>query len=207
MTSILFRSNPLFLRNGFECIGRWDIPLIKKQFIPKDNHIALSCSQIRNNEREDYKKCGVHFFVDDYRFYGVYNHPERSIEKLSQYAFLFTPDYSLYAEMPRWKQLENVAKNRWCGAYWQSWNRIVIPTVSWAGPTSYAFCFDGIELHGSVAVGMIGCKHSRLGFMRGYTEMLNRLEPERIYVIGKPFPEMEGNIFQIYYPRTRREVR
>lgn len=45
---------------------------------------------------------------------------------------------------------------------------------------SFEFCFDGIEQGSTVAVGMIGCKSSRIGFMRGYNEMLDRLQPEKI---------------------------
>lgn len=44
----------------------------------------------------------------------------------------------------------------------------VIPTISWSDYPSYQFCFDGIEEGSCVAVGMIGCKSNRIGFMRGY---------------------------------------
>ena len=206
MTSNKMRNNPLFTRSAFDRSGKWDIPLIKKQHLPASDVWALACSQTRSVESEDFKRFGVHFFVDDYRFCGIYDHPDRSFSKYAQYSFLFSPDYSLYADMPRWKQLENVAKNRWCGAYWQSKGKIVIPTISWADTSSFSFCFDGIERNASVAIGMIGCKHARLPFLRGYAEMLDRLSPQYIYVVGTPFPEMEGNIIPVQYPRTRREV-
>ena len=31
MASKEMRDNPLFMRNGFETVGKWDIPLVKKQ--------------------------------------------------------------------------------------------------------------------------------------------------------------------------------
>ena len=129
MTSKTMREDPLFMRNSFDCVGQWGIPVIRKQKLPGRDLTALACSQTKKNERDALKRCGVHFFVDDYRFCGIYLHPDRTLEKLTQYAFLFSPDFSLYADMPRWKLLEHVAKNRWCGAYWQSKNCIVIPTV------------------------------------------------------------------------------
>lgn len=207
MTSKLMRDNPLFMRNNFDSIGKWGIPIIKKQELPIDNIMLVACSDTKANDNEENKKKGVHFFVDDYRFNGIYNNPDRSLERYSQYAFLLTPDFSTYADMDLWRQLESVAKNRWVGAFWQSKGLTVIPTVSWSDARSFEFCFDGIERNGTVAVGMIGCKHSHLGFMRGYNEMLERLQPEKIIVFGTPFPEMEGNIIPIDYQSSRRVVR
>ena len=159
------------------------------------------------NDNEENKKKGVHFFVDDYRFSGIYNHPDRSLERYAQYAFLLTPDFSTYADMDLWRQLESVAKNRWVGAYWQNKGLTVIPTISWSNSRSFEFCFDGVEPGAVVAVGMVGCKNSRTGFMRGYNEMLKRIHPEKIIVFGTPFPEMEGNILSVDYLSSRKVVR
>lgn len=207
MQSKIMRENPLFTRNTFDCVGKWDYPLIKKQAIDLSNIQLVACSDTRANDREENKKRGVHFFVDDYRFEGIYNNPARTLERYSQYAFLLTPDYSLYADMPLWKQIENVGKSRWVGAYWQSEGRIVIPTIAWSTPRSFDFCFDAIEKHSIVAIGMIGCKGNKLSFMRGYNEMLKRIEPEAIIVFGSPFPEMQGNIIAVDYLSSRKVVR
>lgn len=83
----------------------------------------------------------------------------------------------------------------------------MIPTVSWAQPSSFRFCFDGIERQSIVGVGMIGCKHERIPFMRGYNAMLETIEPSAIICFGKAFPEMDGNIIQIDYMSSRKVVR
>lgn len=125
------RTQQTFLRNEYDCVGKWNIPLVKRQPLV-DNVKLIACSDAK--EREEYnRECGVHFFVDDYRFEHIYKNPQRSLKKYAQYKFLLTPDYSLYADMPLWRQLENVAKNRWCGAYWQLQGLVVYPTVSWGG--------------------------------------------------------------------------
>lgn len=36
-------------------------------------------------------------------------------------------------------------------------------------------------------------------FMKGYRELLRRVEPERIICYNEPFPEMEGNIVYVNY--------
>lgn len=201
-----FRNTELFLRNEFEKEGRWGIPIIKKQDVPLDNIKLIACSNTRPNDTEEQKECGVHFFVDDYRFKGIYENPERTLEKYSQYKFLLSPDFSTYAEMDMWRQIESVAKNRWCGAYWQSKGLVVVPTISWSTPSSYDFCLAGVEKGSIVAIGMIGCKRNKLGFMQGYNQMLRTIEPSSIICIGSPFAEMEGNIICVDYASTRRAV-
>ncbi len=207
MTSKTMRDNPLFMRNKFESIGKWGLPIIKKQELNTDNIMLVACSDTRKNDRDENKHKGVHFFVDDYRFQGVYDNPERTLDRYSQYAFLLSPDYSTYSDMDLWRQLESVGKNRWVGAYWQSKGLTVIPTISWGLSQSYEFCFDGVEKGSVVAVGMVGCKQSKFHFMRGYSEMLKRIEPEKIICFGEPFKEMEGNIVVVDYRESRKVVR
>ena len=206
MTSKGMRESPLFMRNSFSSVGKWGIPLVKKQVLPSANVNLVACSNTRADDNEVNRQKGVHFFVDDYRFKSIYNHPERSLKRFSQYAFLLTPDFSTYAEMDLWRQLESVAQNRWVGAYWQSKGLTVIPTVSWSTPRSFEFCFDGIEEGSTVAVGMIGCKCAKQAFLRGYNEMLERLDPEHIIVFGMPFQEMKGNLIVVDYLASRKVV-
>ena len=207
MTSNEMIQNELFMRNNFRSVEEFNIPLIKKQNLNLQTIRLISCSNVKRNDIESNKKCGVHFFVDDYRFNGIYDNPQKTLAKFSQYAFLLTPDYSLYADMPLWLQIENVAKNRWVGAYWQSKGLIVIPTISWGLSPSFKFCFDGVEKNSIVAIGMIGSKRdNHLRFMRGYKEMLARIDPEAIICFGEPFPEMTGNIIKIPYRYPRKGV-
>lgn len=200
------RQNPFFLRNMDNCHGLWNIPEIRKATLPDENVQLISCSDTRINDTINTKK-GVHFFVDDYRFEAIYRNPEKSWPKYSQYRFLLTPDYSLYAEMPMWRQIESVGKSRWCGAWWQEHGMTVIPTVSWSNYLSYDFCFDGIMDNSCVAVGTIGCRKSRSGFMHGYDAMLERINPEAVICFGTPFQEMRGNIIFIDYQSSRKGVR
>ncbi len=207
MTSIEMRGNALFRRNEFATVGQWQIPLIERQDIDLENVDLISYSDIRFNDNVHNRNKGVHFFVDDYRFEGVYRNPEKSLGRLSQYKFLLTPDYSTYSDMNYWRQIESVAHNRWVGAFWQDQGQIVIPTISWSDERSFDFCFDGIEKHSIVAVGMIGCRRCKVEFIRGYNEMLNRIEPDAIICFGNPFKEMEGRIIPIDYCKSRKVVR
>ena len=206
MSSKNYRNTGLFLRNEFECDGIWGFPVIKKQELELSDIDLIACSDTSMHDTENLHK-GVHFFVDDYRFNSIYNHPERSIAKYRKYRFLLTPDYSLFSEMNPWRQIESVGYSRWVGAYWQKEGLIVVPTISWAQPSSFRFCFDAIEKGSIVAIGMIGCKHERIAFMKGYNEMLESINPSAIICFGSPFPEMTGDIVQVDYLSSRKVVR
>jgi len=206
MTSKEMRANPLFMRNEFETDGKWGFPIIHRQELDLSRIELISCSDVSLKDTKNIHK-GVHFFVDDFRFEKVYERPEKSLERYGKYRFLLTPDYSLYAEMDLWRQIESIGKARWVGAKWQQAHKIVIPTISWGLSRSFEFCFDGIEKHCVVAIGMIGCKQLKTNFLRGYYEMLNKIEPEAIICFGKPFKEMIGNIIEIDYIESRKVVR
>ena len=207
MKSKVYRNDPLFLRNEFEKCGKWEIPVVKRQNIPCDDIDLIAVSNIkRNEEREHMKEKGVHFYVDDYRFDKFYRFPKRHLKKLQQYSFCLTPDFSSYAEMPLWRQMESVAKNRWVGAYWQKHGIIVVPTISWGTGRSFEFCFDGVEKGSIVSVGMQGCKrNNNTGFMTGYNAMLNKIEPRKIICYGNPFPEMKGDLIVVKQDRNKKE--
>lgn len=207
MTSKEMRSNPLFMRNGYASCGKWGIPFVCKQDLNLSEIKLIACSDTRKNDNPENRRKGVHFFVDDYRFSGIYNNPSRSFCRLSQYAFLLTPDFSTYTDMDLWRQLESVAKNRWVGAYWQSKGCLVIPTISWSDARSFEFCFDGVERGSIVAIGMIGCKQSKNAFLKGYNAMLEKIEPSTIICFGLPFSEMNGNLVSVDYRESRKVVR
>jgi len=201
-TSINMRENPLFTRNSFLKSGYYEIPVIKKQEIDLTSLKFITYADTKCNDTNN-KDCGVVFFIDDWRFYGIFDKPERTLPKLKQYRVLCTPEYSLYADLPVWRQIEHVAKNRWVGAYWQSKGLKVIPSVNWGLTQTFDFCFDGIEKGSTVAVGMVGCKSDKISFMKGYNEMLSQIEPETILCYGTPFKEMNGNIIKIDYWHKR----
>lgn len=190
------RNAPSFLRNQFPGGGKFGIPLVMRQVLDLSNVGLIACTNTRRDEQE-YFDYGVHFFVDDYDFGSPYENPEKTLAIYSQYKFCLTPDYSLYAEMPTWRQIESVAHSRWCGAWWQSKGLTVVPTVSWDRYPSFDFCFDGIEIGSTVAVATYACRQQRIRFMRGYDAMLERIKPHAIICYGTPFADMRGPIIAV----------
>ncbi len=190
------------VRNEFEMVGKYDIPIIHKDKIDLEKIKLYSYSNTKYNDIKNRHKT-IHFFIHDYRFDGVYENCEYAVEKLKQYYALCSPDFSLYMDMPILLQMYSTFKNRYCGAYFQSLGIKVIPTISWSDERSFEFCFDGIEKGCIVAVSTHGNHKCKSEFLLGYQKMLEKIEPSAIICYGKPFKEMTGNI--VTFPYNRHE--
>lgn len=135
---------------------------------------------------------GVHFFIDDYRFERVWNQPERYIGILKGFDCVFTPDFSLYLDMPEAMKIWNIYRSRLIGQMCQREGMNVIPTVSWADAESYDYCFDGLPAGGAVAVSTVGVmrdKEAERIFRDGMAAMIGKIEPGLILMYGKAIPE------------------
>ena len=113
-----------------------------------------------------------------------------------EFAGALSPDFSLYLDYPISLQIYNTYRNRYCGAYWQSLGVNVIPTIGWRDEKSFDFCFDGVEKGSVVAVGTVGImnnKDAKELFLKGYNEMLKRIEPSKIIIYGNEIEGLGGN--------------
>ena len=180
-------------RNEFKTVGKYEMPVIKKQKIDLDK-IDLWCYTKTKPKDEENKDKTIHFFTYDWLFENVYDKPEIAMEKLDQYYALLTPEFSLYWDMPRALQIYSTFKNRWCGAYWQKQGKLVIPSICCAGEESYDFCFDGIEEGSVVAISTYCREEYKAQIMKSYNKMLEVIKPSAVICYGEPFPEMKGNI-------------
>lgn len=180
--------------------GKYEFPIIKKQDINVDEIKFLSFVNAKKDDKENKDKT-IHFFTYDWLFEKVYEKPEEQLEKLKQYKYLLSPDFSIFTNMPLALQIENIFKNRWCGAYWQSKGLKVIPTVSWGDEKSFHFCFDGIEEGSVVAVCTYYRENCEEEFMLGYNEMIKRIKPSKVICYDEPFKAMTGDVVE-FLPTT-----
>ena len=184
-------------RADFLGVGEYDIPTIEPvefsgntKFIPFN--YAASCKK-----REDKS---IHFFVDDYQFTRLWNDPDRYMPMLREYQYVLTPDFSVYTDFPKVLQIYNHYRKHWIGAYMQMHGINVIPTIAWSTPDSYEWCFDGEPTHGTVAISSVGTQKDKIAkelFLKGYKEMIRRLEPESIIFYGNVPEECKGNIIRV----------
>lgn len=162
-----------------DCEGAFDMPrLYRELIIPKS---VIGFNYVKTAEE---KSVGVHFFLDDYQFERVWADPVAYCDTLSEFDCVFTPDFSLYDDMPEAMKVWNVYRSRLVGQVMQRFGMHVIPTVSWSGERSFSYCFDGIEKGGVVAVSTIGTKNARPVWENGFAEMVRRLEPAKVLLYG-----------------------
>lgn len=95
---------------------------------------------------------------------------------------------TLYMDMPDAMQQWNRYRSAALGWYWAQQGITVVPTLSWAQPSSYRFCFKGIPKHSTVAtstVGVVRDKDAQKVWHDGMREAMKRLEPSRVLLYGK----------------------
>ena len=182
-------------------VGEFGIPEIKPVYEQNASYwlgFNYVKSQVKTTPRT-----GVHFFLDDYQFERVWNMPNTYVPYLRKFNAVLSPDFSLYMDFPKAIQIYNHYRKHWLGAYWQEQGLTVIPTIAWSDEDSFEWCFDGEPVGGIVAVSNVGCmqnKDSKEGFLKGYKEMLRRLEPKEILFYSHSFDhDYEGPVRYIRY--------
>ena len=182
----------------FDCdfVGKYGIPKIKNIHIEPTKSIPFNYAK----SCKDSEDTCVHFFLDDYQFDRVWKQPARYAEMLLRFYCVTTPDFSMYTDMPEVLQIYNHYRKQWLGAYWQELGMQGIPTVSWSDEKSFEWCFDGIPKNSCVAVSSVGCmknKDSKKGFIKGYEEMMKRINPEMVLFWGDVPKDVTGNIVKM----------
>lgn len=118
------------------------------------------------------------------------------------YDCILSPDFSLYMDMPMPMKIWNIYRSRFIGNYYQNQGIKVIPTISWAEPATFEFCFRGIPKGSIVSISTIGVKRDQdaLNVWRdGVTEMIKQIEPSAILVYGGKLDYDYGDIKTVYF--------
>lgn len=163
-------------------IGFYQMPTLEKiDYVPDD---LVGFNYVLNSDRYE---SGVHFYIDDYQFERIWASPQMYVDKLAQFDCILTPDFSLYMDMPMAMKIWNVYRSRLIGQIYQDRGLRVIPTVSWAEPETFTFCFDGIPPNSTISVSTIGVKRSKEAtkiWTQGMDEAMKRLKPKNVLVYG-----------------------
>lgn len=163
------------------CTGYYQMPTLEPSGCIPDDIIPFNYMLSSQN-----KNAGIHFYIDDYQFERIWTSPQKYIEKMKDFQCVFTPDFSLYLEMPVAMQIWNVYRSRLIGQMCQREGLNVIPTVSWCREQSFAFCFDGLPESGVLSISTIGVKKDKEIFAlwkAGVDEMIKRLHPKTLLML------------------------
>ena len=102
----------------FDGAGEYDMPKMYPTVVKNLSDIPLQGFNYALKEKHP-ENIGVHFFLHDYQFERVWKYPDRYTECLSKFAFVLSPDFSPYADIPKALKVFNVYRKMWCGRYWQ----------------------------------------------------------------------------------------
>lgn len=183
--------------------GKYQMPTISKTAFVPDRLIGFNYICTATSKDVD---AGVHFFIDDYQFERIWNRPMAYMDKLKNFQCAFTPDFSLYMDMPMALKVWNVYRSRLIGQIMQDNGIVVIPTIQWADPETYEFCFDGLEQGGVVAVSTVGVATSKKAqetWTSGMNECIKRLEPQKVLLYGSRIDYDFGDVEVVHYPARR----
>lgn len=137
------------------------------------------------------KSVGVHFFIDDYQFERVWNDPDKYEELLGDFDCIFTPDFSLYTDMPLAMKIWNVYRSRMIGQIYEDLGLSVVPTLSWAGEDTFDFVFDGLPKESMYAVSTVGVmrnEETKALWVAGMNRAIEELNPRVVLLYG---PDIE----------------
>ena len=177
--------------------GFYQMPIIKN-----DNYIPKEIIGFNYAKTSKEKNVGIHFYLDDYQFERLWNKPEDYTNILKQYNCIFSPDFSLYMDMPMAIKIWNIYRSRLIGQYYQEQGIKVIPTLSWAEKETFQFSFDGIPKGSIVSISTIGVKRNKEAleiWKNGVDELIKRIKPSTILIYGGKLDYDYGSINVIYY--------
>lgn len=138
-------------------------------------------------------------FSHDDKIERFYNNPFKYVPRFQSAYAVATPDYSLHPQMDMPLYLNQIYKNRWLGCFWQEHDIMALPCVGWTTEEWDDLSFAAIEIGSVVVISTLGCKRDVDFFMRGYNEMIRRIEPSLIIVYGDMLPEMRGRFVNFRY--------
>jgi len=177
----------------FECVGQWEIPVLQPcSFVPES---LAAWHDPKQRAHAAANNGALHFFIDDYRFEKCWSRPESTYAKVAEVGAALSPDFSMWRDMPKAMQLWQIYRSRWCAAFWQHLGVEVIPSVTWGGPATYEFAFDGLPQQSHVAISMVGVRKDGQGLFRnGLHAMMQACNPSLILVYGKLLGDLTAEI-------------
>lgn len=132
----------------------------------------------------------------------IYNNIFSFINKGRDFLAIATPDYSAYLNMEPCIIEQNVQHSLWVGAWLKYVGIHVIPTITWADERTYDICFNNIEKGSVVAISTVGVSKNKFTFLKGYKEMMKRINPNLVIIKGNYIKGIYGNLIFVDFKET-----
>ena len=174
------------LSAGMTFVGKHELPEVK----PYIGDVPMILTPYTMKDTGD-ARGAIHFFVDDYRFSGMYmwGNLAHFTAQVSRYRTVIAPDFSLYLDQSRTLNLFQLYQNRVVTAAWQQQGLKVIPSVSWGNAESFDYCFEGLPQNSVLAIGGLGNSHHQSMielWEYGVHKTIEHLPPIALIIYGAP---------------------
>lgn len=184
----------LWITNRSQYVGKFDLPAVSGSLLDDVDFLALYPEKALYHKTEHTM---VVFCVDDYKFddwnklYFAIIYQNQKIlndfkKRFCNVKYLAAPDYSVYADMATYKQIDSVARSRVVQLWLElECNIKCIPTLTCGGKETLDWCFDGIEQGSTMFVSLKGaCKKqkSKQNCLAGIKAMIDKVKPNKIIV-------------------------
>lgn len=139
----------------------------------------------------------IHFYLHDYMFQCINNHPLRYTAMMMSYPMVISPDNSVYLNWTEHDKRQSAWRNQQMTRFWQVNHIPVIYNISWAGPNSYSYCIHVYPKHCVIAINCMGIRgdpDACYFWHLGYEEVIKVLEPSLIIRYGD---KMDGEYEEI----------
>lgn len=155
---------------------------------------------------------GLHFFVDDYQFERVWNHPHWYVNEFKKrHPLIFSPQFSVFIGMPPVMAQWNTYRNRWLCRWYQSQGVTMIPTIAWGDESSFEFAFLGIPKCSVIAITTIGRKtaneRANGAWDAGFVAAIEAIDPELVFVVGPKMGADLERLVEVQYFDSHRAQR
>ena len=180
--------------NNMHLIG--GIPQSAINRLPKIKAYTGPCNWIDSDfipfsRRKVSKKRGrvVHCFEHDPFFNTFWTNMDKSIYELKDFEAVFTPDFTMFVDVPEVHNKWQLLKSRLCGARMQQVGYNVIPTITYGDATSLTWCLEGLApngVYGISGTGLQGCSAKLKLFQYAMRKIEEELSPIKVFVYGEP---------------------
>lgn len=193
----------------FPSSNQWGIPDLRSDrlcsLIPKQ---TWGAQQIKQDERdstfylwstgtfpEEAAGGVLGFYIDDYRFDGVWNDAVAICAKLvnQNWGGVCTPDFSVWWDWPLVMKMWNLYKSRWVARYWQEAGIKIIPSLMRFGDPTSTLDLCGMPMNPPVVSfqcrAQVGDSQEDKNLNRQYVlacsnKQIQTIEPENVVIYG-----------------------
>ncbi len=165
--------------------------IIPKKLVSYDVAKNLFKRKLRN-EPDFHENSFIHFYLDDCKFdskrENIWTFPEKVLDIIGHFDGIITPDFSTNIDFPIYVKQYNTYRMRSYGAYMSDQGIPFIHNVRWGYEDSWNYCFNGIPVGETVAIGTVASGIRELVnrdlFDNGFRRMIEVIKPPIIIVYG-----------------------